>query len=75
MSPQDRPEFKDVTITGEVTIYKNVKIGEGSVIDGPCVLGKPPRGKKDGELGTRSETTSRPDREHPSERITSSATM
>jgi acetyltransferase-like isoleucine patch superfamily enzyme len=50
MSPTAKPKFKGVKITGEVTIYKNVKIGEGSVIEGPCVLGKPPRGKKDGEL-------------------------
>ena len=45
-----KPKLKNVTIIGDCKIYKNVKIGEGSVIDGPCVLGKPPRGKKDGEL-------------------------
>lgn len=32
------------------SIYKNVEIGSGSIIEEPCVLGKPPRGKKDGEL-------------------------
>ncbi len=39
-----------VTIKGDVTIYDNVTIGEGSVIFGPVVLGQPPRGKADGEL-------------------------
>lgn len=34
----------------EIKIYANVRIGEGADIHGPCVLGKPPRGKADGEL-------------------------
>ncbi|MGB8657346.1 MAG: DapH/DapD/GlmU-related protein [Candidatus Zixiibacteriota bacterium] len=50
MSPKAQPKFKNVKIIGDCTIYQNVKIGEGSVIEGPCILGKPPRGKKDGEL-------------------------
>lgn len=50
MSPKAKPKFKSVTIIGDCKIYKNVKIGEGSTIEGPCVLGKPPRGKKDGEM-------------------------
>ncbi|RKY84778.1 transferase [candidate division KSB1 bacterium] len=34
----------------ENKIFKNVTIGEGTIIEGPCVIGKPPRGKKPGEL-------------------------
>ncbi len=30
-------------------IYKNVAIGDTDIIDEPCVIGKPPRGCKDGE--------------------------
>lgn len=33
-------------------IYKNVQLGEGVVIHPPCIIGFPPRGKKDGELET-----------------------
>lgn len=33
-------------------IYPNVHIGEGAQIEGPCVIGKPPRGKEPGELPT-----------------------
>lgn len=33
-------------------IYKNVKIGRGSTVEEFVVIGKPPRGKKDGELAT-----------------------
>ncbi len=39
-----------IKIIGDVKIYKNVKIGKGAIIEGPCVLGKPPRGKKPGDL-------------------------
>lgn len=35
---------------GDVRIYENVTIGEGSVIYGPAVIGQPPRGKQEGEL-------------------------
>jgi len=31
-------------------IYKNVKIGSKTIIDEPCIIGKPPRGFKEGEL-------------------------
>lgn len=31
-------------------IYPNVKIGEGTKIEEYCILGKPPKGKKEGEL-------------------------
>jgi acetyltransferase-like isoleucine patch superfamily enzyme len=34
------------------TIYPNVHIGAGAQIEGPCVIGKPPRGKEPGELPT-----------------------
>lgn len=37
----------------EPMIYPNVTIGEGTVIDGPCIIGKPPRGREAGELVTR----------------------
>jgi len=36
----------------DVKVYKNVEIAEGSKIEGPCVIGCPPRGKEDGELKT-----------------------
>ena len=34
----------------ENKIYDNVVIGEGTIIQEPCILGQPPRGKKPGEL-------------------------
>ena len=40
------------TLTELCTIYPNVHIGEGAQIEGPCVIGKPPRGKARGELPT-----------------------
>ena len=40
------------TISPDAKIYSNVKIGDGSIVEGPCVIGKPPRGKKEGELKT-----------------------
>ncbi len=42
--------MKNVTTIGDVKIYDNVTIGEGSIIYGPAVLGQPPRGKSEGEL-------------------------
>ncbi len=39
-----------VKITGQVEIFDNVSIGKGTVIEGPCIIGKPPRGKKSGQL-------------------------
>lgn len=33
-------------------IYKNVKLGKNVVIEDFCIIGKPPRGKEDGELET-----------------------
>ncbi|NOZ64832.1 MAG: transferase [Caldiserica bacterium] len=33
-------------------IYENVNIGEGGLLESPCIIGKPPRGKKPGELPT-----------------------
>jgi acetyltransferase-like isoleucine patch superfamily enzyme len=35
---------------GDVQIYPGVHIGEGAVLEGPAVLGKPPRGRAPGEL-------------------------
>lgn len=42
-----REEYK---IDPNCIVYDNVQIGEGSWIQGPCVIGKPPRGKNPGEL-------------------------
>ncbi len=42
--------MKNVTLIGDVRIYDNVTIGEGSIIYGPDILGQPPRGKAEGEL-------------------------
>lgn len=35
-----------------VVIYDNVIIGKDAIIDGPCVIGKPPSGRLEGELRT-----------------------
>lgn len=43
----------NINISGDCTIYDNVTIGVGSIIEGPCILGKPPRGRGDGELPLR----------------------
>ncbi len=32
------------------TIYKNVTIGKGTILEEPVILGKPPRGREEGEL-------------------------
>lgn len=49
LNAEAREEFPGVQFYGPVTIYPNVKIGEGSVVYGPCVLGHPSRGKAPGE--------------------------
>lgn len=42
-----RQKIPGVIFEGEgITVYDGVKIGEGSMVCGPCVLGKPPRDKK-----------------------------
>jgi UDP-3-O-[3-hydroxymyristoyl] glucosamine N-acyltransferase len=33
-------------------VYPHVHLGENVVLEGPCIIGKPPRGKKEGELET-----------------------
>ncbi len=33
-------------------IFENVTLGDGSVVEDFCIVGTPPRGKKDGELAT-----------------------
>ena len=33
-------------------IFENVALGDGSVVEDFCIVGTPPRGKKDGELAT-----------------------
>jgi acetyltransferase-like isoleucine patch superfamily enzyme len=33
-------------------IYKGVELGDGSAVEDYCIVGTPPRGKKDGELPT-----------------------
>lgn len=40
------------TIMDVCTIYPNVHLGPGAQIEGPCVIGKPPRGKGPGDLPT-----------------------
>lgn len=40
----------DTVMTSKV--YANVSLGAGSVLEDFCVIGTPPRGKKDGELAT-----------------------
>lgn len=35
-----------------VVIYPNVEIGEGAHLEPPCIVGKPPRGRRPGELRT-----------------------
>jgi acetyltransferase-like isoleucine patch superfamily enzyme len=40
------------TLEPNCRIYPAVIIGEGALIEGPCVIGKPPRGKQPGELPT-----------------------
>jgi len=40
----------DIKLIGDVKIYDNVTIGDGSVIYGPVVLGQPPRDKEPGDL-------------------------
>ncbi|MDZ7725181.1 MAG: DapH/DapD/GlmU-related protein [candidate division KSB1 bacterium] len=41
---------KDRIIEDNVTCYENVKIGQGTVIEVPSIIGKPPRGALPGEL-------------------------
>lgn len=38
--------------TSNIVIYPNVKLGKNVLIEESCVIGKPPRGKKPGELET-----------------------
>lgn len=43
-------EFPEVQIDEGCRIFPNVKIGRGSIIYGPAIIGQPPRNKKAGEL-------------------------
>lgn len=38
--------------TGAV-VYEGVILGEGTILEPPCIVGKPPRGREPGELKTR----------------------
>jgi acetyltransferase-like isoleucine patch superfamily enzyme len=40
------------TLMDLCTIHPNVQLGDDIQIEGPCVIGKPPRGKRPGELPT-----------------------
>ena len=40
---------RDVRIDSTCTVYENVEIGKGGDIQGPSILGKPPRGAQPGE--------------------------
>jgi UDP-3-O-[3-hydroxymyristoyl] glucosamine N-acyltransferase len=44
--------YNNVSIEGNCRIFEGVKVGEGTVLEGPCVIGRPPLGKKEGELET-----------------------
>jgi acetyltransferase-like isoleucine patch superfamily enzyme len=46
----DGEDSPGVQIEKNCCIYPNVKIGQGSIIYGPTIIGQPPRGKKAGEL-------------------------
>jgi acetyltransferase-like isoleucine patch superfamily enzyme len=46
----DTSNYPGVRFSGEVTIYPGVTIGAGSLVNGPCILGLPPRGRAEGEL-------------------------
>jgi len=39
-------------MSGTTIIYPNVEIGDGTVIEDFCIIGKPPAGKSEGELRT-----------------------
>lgn len=39
-------------IVGDCHIHNNVDIGDNSIIEGPSIIGKPGRGRRDGELPT-----------------------
>jgi acetyltransferase-like isoleucine patch superfamily enzyme len=39
-------------IAKSAIIYPNVEIGEGSIVEDYCIIGCPPRGKKEGQLKT-----------------------
>ena len=41
---------KLVQVEENCRIYKNVRIGGSTIVEGPSILGKPPRGKLPGEL-------------------------
>ncbi len=45
-------ELPGVIVREHCKIYPNVEIGEGSIIHEFCVIGIPPRGKREGELRT-----------------------
>lgn len=46
----NKSKFPGVEIDKDCIIYPGVNIGKGSRIEGPCVIGKPPRGKRPGQL-------------------------
>jgi acetyltransferase-like isoleucine patch superfamily enzyme len=43
-------ESGKIIIESSCTVYENVIIGEGSLLQAPSIIGKPPRGKYPGEL-------------------------
>lgn len=47
---RDRPLCLSETTAAQ--IYSNVYIGPGAILEEPCIIGKPPRGCKEGELET-----------------------
>lgn len=45
--------MKNSQVDKNCIIYKNVIIGEGSIIEGPSIIGKPARGNADGQYETK----------------------
>ncbi len=43
-------ELLRVQIEPGCMVYENVELGEGTIVQGPSIIGKPPRGKEPGEL-------------------------
>jgi acetyltransferase-like isoleucine patch superfamily enzyme len=44
--------LKKRSVLGANTIYANVALGKDCVLEPPVIIGKPPRGKEDGEIET-----------------------
>lgn len=45
-------EGSSATVADGTIVHDGVRLGDGTVVEAPCVIGKPPRGRRDGELPT-----------------------